>query len=114
IGVRYKMFQSTGDPAKKPGVYITDLDVGKFADGEPGLYKVVKRDKDWKVGNKPIKSVEAGFAAINGLCEGIQHAATEILPSMLKGVYGDSKAVVKGYTLCYNPPSLHHGGSIWR
>lgn len=49
IGVRYKMFQSTGDPAKKPGVYITDLDVGKFADGEPGLYNVAKDRGEWEV-----------------------------------------------------------------
>lgn len=114
IGVRYKIIQSTGDADKKPGVYITDLDIGNFADGNPGLYKVVKRDSEWKLGDEPIKSIRTDFAAINGLCEGLQHAAKEVLPKMFDGSYPGGKVGSKGYTLCYNPPTLYHRGRFWR
>lgn len=114
VGVRYKMIQSTGSPEKKPGVYITDLDVGNFGDEKPGLYRVVKDRDVWKADKEPEESVRTDFAAINGLCRGLQHAAREILPDMLNDVYPNGKLDSKGYTLCYNPPSLYHRNKFWR
>src|SRR5690625_6898161 len=92
VGVRYKMIQSTGSPGKKPGVYITDLDVGDFADGAPGLYKVVKGRDRWNVGKELIGNIKTEFAAINGVCKNLQHAAVELLPDMFDSVYdGDDE-----------------------
>lgn len=114
VGVRYKMVQSTGSPKRKPGVYITDLDVGNFADGDPGLYKVVKGRDRWSIGKEPIENIKTDFAAINGLCKNLQHAAVELLPDMFDSVYDGDDVAGKGYTLCYNPPSLYHRDMLWR
>lgn len=114
VGVRYKMVQSTGSPKRKPGVYITDLDVGNFADGDPGLYKVSRGQRTWEVQVRPVPTIQTDFAAINGLCDGLKDAGEVILPNMLEGVYSAGNVAGKGYTLCYNPPSLYHRNQFWR
>lgn len=54
IGVSYKIFQTTDDAKSPPGVYITDIDIKSFADGEPGLYKVTKGKTGWLVGDNDL------------------------------------------------------------
>src|SRR5690625_5884809 len=77
VGVRYEMVQSTGSPKRRPGVYITDLDVGNFADGDPGLYKVSRGQRTWEVQVRPVPTIQTDFAAINGLCDGLKDRSEE-------------------------------------
>ena len=119
VGVRYKIFQITHDPNKLPGVYITNLDLGDFKDGAPGLYKVSKNESGWKLDDKPRTSIETGFAAINGaLCRDLMDAGEVIMPELHKATYqqaADSNLLQsRGYTLCYNPPSIYHKGESWQ
>jgi hypothetical protein len=115
VGIRYKIFQWTGHQGHKAGVYVTDLDVGSFGgDSKPGLYKVSKNKGLWEVDQAPATSISTTQAAINGLCEGLEHAGTTVLPDMLASSFNSPNLSSEGYTLCYNPPSLYRTGQVWR
>ncbi|TVZ38947.1 hypothetical protein P886_3333 [Alteromonadaceae bacterium 2753L.S.0a.02] len=116
--VKYKIFPSTGDPNYGPGVYITDLEVAKYSDGQPGLYHTEFSRGFWRLSDKKTKTISTHHAAINGLCKSIDEAATSIMPSLLDKAYGHKKwkgdLKNEGYTLCFNPPSLYDKGTEWR
>jgi hypothetical protein len=116
--VTYKLIQNTNEPGKKPGVYITDVDLASFSDGEAGVYKVNRVGDVWKSETKRQKTITSRFAAINGLCNGIRQAATEIMPPLLAHAYRDKKwqgnLNSEGFDLFYNPPSLHDNGKQWK
>ncbi len=114
VRVNYKMFQNTNEQGKKAGVYITDVDTGSFADGEPGLRSVKYTKGVWELKDNSSSIIETQYAAINGMCRDAQQAATEILPDMLKEAYKDKKwegnLQSDGYNMFYNPPSLYTKG----
>ncbi len=114
--ITYKLLAFTGDPKHGPGVYITDVDLANFSDGEAGVYRVKKEGKNWELSKKRQRLITSGLAAINGLCRDMGQAAVEIMPPMLESAYGDSKAELnaKGYDLFYNPPSLYDNGKKWK
>ncbi len=114
--ITYKLLAFTGDPQRKPGVYITDVDLANFSDGEAGVYRVQKQGFSWKLIDKRQRSVTSGLAAINGLCDDMQQAGTRIIPPMIESAYRDSKTELnaKGYDLFYNPPSLYDNNKEWK
>ena len=118
--VYYKLIQNTGDASKKPGVYITDLDLADFSDKDAGLYKVDKiRDQNrWDLDSERKAKITSNFAAINGMCRDIQQAAEDIVPHLLKDAYSDKQYAgnleQEGYNLFYNPPSLYDRGKKWK
>ena len=113
VGVRYKVFLATGDSSMRPGVYITDIELGSFGSESPGLYKVTKGRDEWLIDKRPVDAVDTELAAVNGLCDDIQQAATKLMPDMLKNAYSEGE-LGGSYTLCYNPPSVYRWGRIWK
>ena len=114
--IKYKLMTFTGDQQRKPGVYITDVDLASFSDGEAGVYRVKKEGNNWRLSARRQRSVTSGFAAINGLCDDMQQAAAQIIPPMLESAYSGSKAHLNadGYDLFYNPPALYDDGKEWK
>ncbi len=117
--VTYKVFQNTNDPTKKAGVYITDIDVESYAEGAPGLYSVHYDRGDWLLDDERPEKIKGHFAAINGLCDEPEHAASRILPDMLDNAFnknkkweGDLKS--EGYSMFFSPPSLYTKNMIWK
>jgi hypothetical protein len=78
--ITYKLLAFTGDPQRGPGVYITDVDLAVFSDGEAGIYRVKPKSEYWELIDQRQRSITSGLAAINGLCRSMQHTATQIMP----------------------------------
>lgn len=114
--ITYKLLTFTGDQQRTPGVYITDVDLANFSDGEAGVYRVEKDRNNWRLSARRQRSVTSGFAAINGLCRDMEQAAVDIMPPMLESAYSGSKAQLNadGYDLFYNPPALYDDGKEWK
>tara|TARA_R110001583_G_scaffold12620_1_gene55897 strand:+ start:256 stop:1587 length:1332 start_codon:yes stop_codon:yes gene_type:complete len=112
--VTYKIIQYTNNPEKQPGIYITDLDLADFSDGNAGIYKV-ERDHSknrWAASKKPSLEITSHFAAINGLCESLRQAARQIIPPMISSAY-QNVGHINSFDLFYNPPSLYSGKKKW-
>ncbi|GLS26560.1 hypothetical protein [Marinibactrum halimedae] len=117
--VTYEIIQQevNGNPG---GVYITDIDIGRFGDDNPGVYHVrLENRHDWVVTNrkKPIRKVKTKVAAINGFCDGITQAAQEVMPPILGKAFsysdfdnGVNIRQEKEYSLFFNPPVMYSKG----
>ena len=114
--VTYKIIQYTNNPEKQPGIYITDLDLADFSDGNAGIYQVKNssRDKDrWKISKEPSLEITSDFAAINGLCENLTQAGSQIIPPMIEASYSDLGLKPNSFDLFYNPSYLYNKKKKW-
>ncbi|MDG9666753.1 hypothetical protein ONV78_03320 [Hahella sp. CR1] len=99
-----------------PGIYITDIEFVNHAEGHaPGLYHVIKADPEWLPATNTGASVTTEYAAINGMAENMQYAASKTMPNIIAGGYSDGQTTIeeKGYTLAYNPRPLYTRGTEW-
>ncbi len=118
--IGYKIVQSTGSQEHKPGVYITSMKVSEISGQQSGFYDVKCKKDVWEINsNKGGESINSSYAAINGLTEHLEMAASTIIPPMIEKAYSDRKwgheAVRStGYSLLYNPPVLYDDNIEWK
>ncbi|WP_370979576.1 hypothetical protein [Agaribacterium sp. ZY112] len=118
VKVSYTILQDGHNHGKPSGVYITGLDLARFNDLDPGLYHVEQDRRDFVLNKKPQTEIKTTRAAVNGLCEDAEQAASTILPPMIDTAYGDQKwareagglAADDSYTLFFNPPQMYNSG----
>ncbi|ABC27311.1 hypothetical protein HCH_00400 [Hahella chejuensis KCTC 2396] len=99
-----------------PGVYITDVELVEHAEGhQPGFYHVRYRRDQWHLSPSPSNHLLNKYAAINGHCDNLKEAATNIMPPIIEDAYSGSTDTLEsnGYTIAYNPPPLYRGGTEW-
>ncbi|MDG9666744.1 hypothetical protein ONV78_03275 [Hahella sp. CR1] len=99
-----------------PGIYITDIEFVNHAKGHtPGLYHIRCDQDEWIPSETADNKIETTHAAINGMADSMEYAATKVIPRIIEGGYGgdDSLDKSKGYTLAYNPRPLYSRGTEW-
>ncbi len=116
--VTYTIRQHTDSKGLPAGVYIKDINLARFDNVEPGLYRVKQQRRGFSFVEERLSKIPTTRAAINGLCRDAHQAATKILPAMIDKAYGHrkwekeagSKSQDDSYTLFFNPPELYSKG----